>query len=95
MSSSKAEAESDPEFQAITAIVGALKPLDDEARERVLDYALKRLGLRTVARAPDLSAVTPSESADTPVERAAIGEIHDIRTLADEKNPKSARRTGE
>lgn len=43
MSADTPGARKDPEFEAITGIVGALTPLDEEARLRVLDYSLRRL----------------------------------------------------
>ncbi len=36
---------SDPEFNALEAILDALAPLDSDARERVLGYFLARFGI--------------------------------------------------
>ena len=81
------DANRDPEFDAITAIVGALKPLDEEARQRVLDYALRRLGLRDVGQTPPVPL--PGSGAS---EQAAqtIRVQQDIRSLRESKEPKSA-----
>jgi hypothetical protein len=81
----------DPEFVAITAIVGALKPLDDEARQRVLDYALRRLGLKVVdahgETLPPAGGITlPPALPDQP----GAGTVRDIRTLGQQKQPKTA-----
>jgi hypothetical protein len=35
----------DSEIRAIEQVIGALEPLDEDARERVLEYAFKRLGI--------------------------------------------------
>lgn len=81
----------DPEFDAITAIVGALKPLDDEARHRVLDYALRRLGLKAVG-VPAAPLTPAAGTTITPVipDEPSAGAVRDIRTLAEQKQPKSA-----
>ena len=80
-------ANTDPEFDAITAIVRALEPLDEEARARVLDYSLRRLGL-----ARPFTPVGDTGSSGGAIQSAASGPttIHDIRTLREEKQPKSA-----
>lgn len=76
----------DQEFQSVSAIAKALRPLADEARERVLSAALALLGI--AQRAP---AATGNESQDEladgpPSDRPAIP---DIRSLRDNKAPKS------
>ena len=82
--------ENDPELQAITAIVGALKPLDDDGRERVLDYALRRLGLRAVDKRRKETELLPGEPVAARAEQPGSATIHDIRTLREQKEPKSA-----
>jgi hypothetical protein len=81
----------DPEFDAITAIVGALRPLDDEARQRVLDYALRRLGLKAVGvpggPLPLAGGTTPTPALPDPPGPVAV---RDIRTLGEQKQPKTA-----
>lgn len=39
----------DAEIRALQAVIEAMEPLDDEARSRVLDYTLKRLGMRDLS----------------------------------------------
>ena len=86
----EASTDKDPEFDAITAIVRALEPLNEEARSRVLDYSLRRLGLaRPSLQAVD-SAPEPSEAAATAKAASSTATIHDIRTLREQKQPKSA-----
>jgi hypothetical protein len=75
----------DDEIRAIEAVVTALEKLDDEARSRVLDYAFRRIGL-----------VAPESVPDNPLNEAATTEARsfdrrvDIRSLRDEKQPRSA-----
>jgi len=45
------ETQSDPEFAAIKTIYGALAPLDDDARTRVISYVVARFAV-TLQRAP-------------------------------------------
>jgi hypothetical protein len=83
----------DPEVTAITQILAALKPLDDTQRNSVMEYVLKRVGLTMLLDAPALppapgtGRIPPPASPPTPPE---IARIHDIRTLKETKNPKSA-----
>lgn len=80
----------DAEIHAIQAIVSSLEPLDPDARSRVLAYAFARLGLDS---APALAsrAPTPGEPValppDAPPQPVCT---QDIRTLHDEKQPRSA-----
>src|SRR4051812_39926413 len=39
-------AAANPEFEALNRIIGALQPLDDEARRRIIDSAVTFLGIR-------------------------------------------------
>jgi len=86
-----AETDKDPEFDAITAIVGALKQLDEEARQRVLDYALRRLGLKSASLAGEtinaVGGITVTPATADPTNALTV---RDIRTLAEQKQPKSA-----
>lgn len=84
----------DPEVTAITQILSALKPLDETQRNSVVEYVLKRVGLTTLLDAPALPPAPgtgrippPPASLPTPPE---IARIHNIRTLKETKNPKSA-----
>jgi hypothetical protein len=74
---------------AITTIIAALKPLDESTRQNVLDFVLKQLGITVGAVAAPKSQPIDYESAfpaQTP--RADTGEM-DIRTLAEQKKPKT------
>lgn len=83
------------EMDAIAVIVAALEPLDEAARQRVLNYAVGHLGLQCgelnssvlppAPRAPHEAseAPPPAAGARTPV-------VSDIRTLKEEKGPTSA-----
>jgi hypothetical protein len=85
--------DSDAELQAIRAVLGALVPLKREGRTRVLDYALKRLGM---IGEPLLSASTSAGMRDSVEVSLASptsetrGQASDIRTLTKEKAPRSA-----
>lgn len=88
-----AEVERDQEIAAIEALVTALEPLSDDARARVLDYTLKRLGMREVPASPALAQPhSADETPDSPTPSPAQPgrAVVDIRTLRDEKAPQSA-----
>lgn len=53
----------DPEITAITVIYAALEPLDDQGRNRVLDYVTAKLGLRLGPRTlpPEVEPHTPGD----------------------------------
>ena len=70
------------ELDAVGAIVAALKPLDAEVQKRVLSSALALLGIQLPQSV--LSPPTPSTS---PAPARAVPK--DIRTLREEKQPKS------
>lgn len=79
----------DAEIGAIEQVIKALDPLDADARTRVLDYAFKRLGIEGLESSPSLPRPLESQTAnlrDTPSPALAA----DIRSLKDEKQPKSA-----
>lgn len=78
----------DAEIRAIEQVIQALDPLENDARDRVLDYAFKRLGIAQ----PDLSPVPAKPLAEEPAppSEAAAPSARDIRTLREEKQPKSA-----
>jgi hypothetical protein len=86
---STSEPNLDPEVAAITSIVAVLTPLDAEARMRVLDYSLRRLGVHSSASA---SITMPAGTSSVSVVEASSGVPgpRDIRTFAEEKKPKSA-----
>jgi hypothetical protein len=83
-------AEGDGEIKAMNAVVAALKGLKDEERRRVLEYVLGRFGavpLQTQIAPPTPAVSATLSLAPTP---PAAGGIHDIRTLRETKNPRSA-----
>jgi hypothetical protein len=82
----------DAELDAIRVIFAALEPLNREARDRVVSFAFRRLGI-SVAMEPEVT--TPSGPPD--YSRIALSAtvrppaVVDIRTLKEEKQPSSAR----
>jgi hypothetical protein len=82
----------DAEIQAIEQVIGALDPLDQEARARVLDYTFKRLGMEERPSA-QLSEPSPAPVSDAPTSEPIVSSPsprHDIRSLREQKQPKSA-----
>ena len=90
--------EAGADVKAITAIMAALKPLDGETRNHVLDYVLKRLGMVSPKEQrsnvePGIEPSTRSEviepalslRANAPRDRTG----QDIRSFAAEKHPQS------
>lgn len=85
---------------AITALMAALGPLDEEARVHVLEFVVKRLGIKlqgqTIAAAStpissDLAATSPAAGApDAPPPAPHPSSSVDIRSFAKAKNPKTA-----
>src|SRR6185436_5954707 len=81
----------DKEFEAIKVILGALQPLSPEIRLAVMEYVYKRLGITALAL-PDVDVSPPAPLNEKPkpfssTEKPAT--IH-IKTLKEEKQPKSA-----
>ncbi len=82
----------DAELDAIRAVFAALEPLNREARDRVVSFAFRRLGISVAAEpelvslgaTPDYRRVTPSAAVRPPA-------VMDIRSLKEEKQPSSAR----
>ena len=52
----------DAEFEAIQTIYSALKPLEEGARGRVMEYVSNRLGIATQAKAPVTPPIEPKDS---------------------------------
>ncbi|MGB6384353.1 MAG: hypothetical protein WBD25_15300 [Terriglobales bacterium] len=79
----------DREVSAIFAIVAALKPLKEDEVRNVLEYVLRRFGagpLPVYATSP-----TPSSVPQTaPPAHSGSGAVKDVRTLREDKAPKSA-----
>lgn len=77
----------DSEIRAIEQVISALEPLEEDARERVLEYAFKRLGIDAIDKPPaQLAPIAPQTAPPSP---PTIGPS-DIRALREEKQPKSA-----
>ena len=87
------EPSGDAELQAIQQLISALEPLDRDARTRVLEYVFGRLGIGPRPRGHDLSSLVTSPSpgeAATAMPSTSTGALPDIRSLTEEKAPKSA-----
>ena len=69
----------DPEFSAMRAVYDALRNLDKDSQNRVLEYAIKRLGLKrdTSEREESGSSFSPRQLAEEVRERpeAAVDEL--------------------
>jgi hypothetical protein len=85
------QANGDAEIEALQAVIDALQPLDDEARNRVLEYTMRRLGMRELP-APSLTTAQPSPAELQPVESAPMHttQVTDIRSLREQKQPSTA-----
>lgn len=82
----------DPELKAIEQVIQALGSLQQDARERVVNYVFQRLGLSTPnAFAPPSFEQTPPPPAVTapPSSLSHPGGVHDIRSFRTAKNPKT------
>ena len=79
----------DDGVSAITTIIGALKPLDNKTRQNVLIFALKQLGIDLPAGG--LNSTPPTYAVETafPPDRPPSTAAPDIRTLAEQKKPKT------
>ena len=78
----------DSELAAIQAVLGALKPLDAEARQRVVSYVFRRLAISvgTDAALPIRLLFPAPPTSQQPGVAAPV----DIRTLKEQKKPRSA-----
>jgi hypothetical protein len=77
----------DKELIAIKTIIDALNSLDDLARQRVLSYVFERLNI-----AKDKGGIIPSGGIllpQPPPGSPKFGTVQDIRTLKEEKSPKT------
>jgi hypothetical protein len=85
-----ANSEIQAEIQALETVLSALAPLDEGTRRRVLSYVQQRFGV-AAAEHPAVqlpaSGVPESAPSEGPVGTEVIS---DIRTLKDQKQPKSA-----
>lgn len=73
----------DSELAAIEKVIGALAPLDSDARTRVMAYAFDRLRMNPIP-------VAPTAAASHPAITSPSTEVRDIRSLRDQKSPRSA-----
>ncbi len=80
----------DQELEAIRALLTALSPLSPEARVNAVDYAMRRLDIQLPRRAIGGPTGASPESARPPAPPAPERPAGDIRSLKDEKRPRSA-----
>lgn len=89
-------AKRDPEITALDRLIAVLEPLDDEARARVLDYAMRRLGMHEIATSRPLPPTQPapeaqeSRSPTVAARTTPVSVATDIRSLREQKAPGSA-----
>lgn len=77
----------DPELFAIQVILGALRNLQTDQRQRVIDYVFQRLGLAVGSNeSPQVFPAVPPVS--PPSNTAPL--VQDIRSLKEHKKPRSA-----
>jgi hypothetical protein len=79
----------DAEIRAIEQVIEALEPLENSARERVLEYAFKRLGITEPVPLP-IPEKRLEDKVSLPLDRPPQNPATDIRSLREEKQPKSA-----
>jgi hypothetical protein len=82
-----AESEADAELEALTSVLTVLAPLEQNARSRVVDYVLRRFGLPSAPVQSGQPPIAPAAPAPT---QAGSADVTDIRSLTDQKKPKSA-----
>jgi hypothetical protein len=79
---------------AITAIITALKPLDETTRLNVLEFVMKQLGIKLSGHNEPRIAVwdsgfAPQITREEEEEEEEENDIKDIRSLANQKKPKT------
>lgn len=83
----------DKELGAIQKVIEALKPLDRDETNRVIHYVLNRLGVvdkyDMVERKIPAETPTTLQTSDS-ILRRTIADVKDIKSLKEEKQPKSA-----
>lgn len=85
-----AQSDGDAELKAMNLIVGALKPLQEEQRTRVLEYVLARFGAVPLQQQLP-SAAAPVSGSGSPISGVSTHTgVHDIRSLKEAKSPRSA-----
>lgn len=82
----------DSEIEAIRVILNALEPLDAVARESVLDYVFKRLGIQreTAPPTPPTQPHTPATPQQPVLTQPAASPHQHIKDYKEEKQPRSA-----
>jgi hypothetical protein len=82
----------DEELSAIQAVLNALTGLQPEARQRVIDYVFQRLDLTSRPSAPAVATTLAPAPTVEPIVGllAAPTPIRDIRSLKDQKKPRTA-----
>lgn len=81
------------EIQALETVLSALAPLEEQTRQRVLGYVQQRFGTAGPESYPAPPAATQPPAgggASAPEWLPEVGDVSDIRTLKDKKQPKSA-----
>jgi hypothetical protein len=87
---SATHSEGDRELSAIGTVVAALRPLKEDERRSVLEYVLRRFGAVPLQAQPTMQSVSVGPGAVPSTPYSEGGTIHDIRTLRQEKAPRSA-----
>lgn len=82
--------EIDQELEAIRALLAALTPLSTEARISAVDYALRRLDIQLPRRGVVTQVPQALEAGGSPAPPAPERPPTDIRTLSEQKRPRSA-----
>ena len=82
--------EIDQELEAIRALLAALTPLSPEARIGAVDYALRRLDIQLPRRGVVTQVPQAFEAGGSPAPPAPERPPTDIRTLSEQKRPRSA-----
>lgn len=83
----KHDVDPDGEVDAIKKVLTALTPLSDQGRQSVLDYVVKRLGVRDPR--PPHTAARPPENVQEPIRNPTPGGAGHIKELRTAKQPRS------
>lgn len=79
--------ELDKELLAIGKIIEALKDMNDESKKRILEYVFNRMGIGFATEEAPEEHVARGLKEEL---RAPVSKARDIRSLKDEKKPRSA-----
>lgn len=86
------ETETEDDVKAISALIAALKPLNTESRAHVLEFVLKKFGITLSAQhtpSAHVPSATHTPATLPPATPPPASGVHDIRTFAAEKKPKT------